>query len=190
MAEEVKIVDVAGGPAAEATLQEILKIMKRGGQSGSGGGGGGAKAQDLYTKAVTRGTTTTKAQTAEVKKSTSALKSFSSGLNSSLGFAFKALGSVLGATTGQLTNFAGAVQNSNSVTEFLSQVPILGSALGKASAYFDKSLGTFQQLSESGAGFGNNMLAMRQASAEAGLSLDQFADMVSSNSTPLRRKLV
>lgn len=183
MAEEVKIVDVAGGPAAEATLQEILKIMKRGGQSGSGGGGGGAKAQDLYTKAVTRGTTTTKKQTAEVKKSTSALKSFSSGLNSTLGFAFKALGSVLGATTGQLTNFAGAVQNSNSVTEFLSQVPILGSALGKASAYFDKSLQTFQQLSESGAGFGNNMLAMRQASAEAGLSLDQFADMVSSNSS-------
>jgi len=147
MAEEVKIVDVAGGPAAEATLQEILKIMKRGGQSGSGGGGGGAKAQDLYTKAVTRGTTTTKKQTAEVKKSTSALKSFSSGLNSTLGFAFNAFGSVLGATTGQLTNFAGAVQNSNSITEFLSQVPILGSALGKASAYFDKSLGTFQQLS-------------------------------------------
>ena len=38
MAEEVKIVDVAGGPAAEATLQELLKVMK-GSAGGSGGGG-------------------------------------------------------------------------------------------------------------------------------------------------------
>jgi hypothetical protein len=38
MAEEVKIVDVAGGPAAEATLQELLKVMK--GSSGGTGGGG------------------------------------------------------------------------------------------------------------------------------------------------------
>ena len=38
MAEEVKIVDVAGGPAAEATLQELLKVMKAGGGSGGGGG--------------------------------------------------------------------------------------------------------------------------------------------------------
>ena len=38
MAEEVKIVDVAGGPAAEATLQELLKVMK----GGAGGGGGGS----------------------------------------------------------------------------------------------------------------------------------------------------
>ena len=53
MAEEVKIVDVAGGPAAEATLQELLKVMKAGGGSGGGGGGKSAaaatKAQDLYT---------------------------------------------------------------------------------------------------------------------------------------------
>ena len=60
MAEEVKIVDVAGGPAAEATLQELLKVMK-GGAGGGGSGGGGSsdsasKASDLYTAAVTRGT--------------------------------------------------------------------------------------------------------------------------------------
>jgi hypothetical protein len=48
MAEEVKIVDVAGGPAAEATLQEILRVMKTGGGSG-GGSKSAAKAQELYT---------------------------------------------------------------------------------------------------------------------------------------------
>ena len=52
MAEEVKIVDVAGGPAAEATLQELLKVMKGGAGGGGSGGGdskGAAAAQGLYT---------------------------------------------------------------------------------------------------------------------------------------------
>ena len=67
VAEEVKIVDVAGGPAAEATLQELLKVMKAGGAGGGSGGGKSAaaasKAQDLYTTATTRGTTTLKTNT-------------------------------------------------------------------------------------------------------------------------------
>ena len=46
MAEEVKIVDVAGGPAAEATLQELLKVMK-----GGAGGGGGGGSSDAASKA-------------------------------------------------------------------------------------------------------------------------------------------
>jgi hypothetical protein len=187
MAEEVKIVDVAGGPAAEATLQEILKLMRQRGGGGSGGGSGGAaKAQELYTTAVTRGTTVQKKNTGEVKNTTSALKTFSSGLSTVIGGAFGALGTVLGATTGLVTNFGSAVANASTIGEFLDAVPVFGSLLSKASGYFDASLSTFQQLSTVGAGFGNDMMAMRGAAAQAGLNLDMFAEMVSGNAENMR----
>ena len=186
MAEEVKIVDVAGGPAAEATLQEILKVLK--GQGGAGGGGAGgakaaAKAQELYTTAVTRGTTTQSRNTKEVKNTTSALKTFSSGLTTILGGAFGALGTVLGGATGIIKNFGDAVMNASSITEFVEAIPVFGSLLSKATGYFDTSLETFRKLSESGASFGNDMLAMRSAAAQSGLRLEQFAEMVGNNAS-------
>ena len=48
MAEEVKIVDVAGGPASEATLAELLKTMKL----MSGGGSSDAKGAKAQKKDV------------------------------------------------------------------------------------------------------------------------------------------
>jgi hypothetical protein len=181
MAEEVKIVDVAGGPAAEATLQEILKLMR---QKGGGGGGTGsaAKAQELYTTAVTRGTTVRQQNTKEVKKSTEALGSFTSGLTKGIGGAFSALGSVLMGATGLVTNFGNSLANANTIGELVEAVPIFGSMLGKVTGYFDESLSTFQQLSQVGAGFGNDMMAMRSAAAQSGLSLQQFAEVIGNNS--------
>jgi hypothetical protein len=183
MAEEVKIVDVAGGPAAEATLQELLKVMK--GQSGGGSGSGGgksaaaaSKAQDLYTTSVTRGTKTTASNTKAVKDNTSAFSTLTGITKAGL----SGLGATLGVTAGLVTNFGNAVMNATSITELLEAIPVFGSVLGKATGYFDASLNTFRQLSETGAGFGNDMLAMRSASAQAGLSLDQFASMVGNNS--------
>mgnify|MGYP001457272942 CR=1 FL=1 len=181
MAEEVKIVDVAGGPAAEATLQEILKLMR--GQGGSGGSGkSAAKAQELYTTAVTRGTTVRQKNTKEVKKSTEALGNFSGALTKGIGGAFSALGSVLMGATGLVTNFGNSLASANTIGELVEAVPIFGSMLGKVTGYFDQSLSTFQQLSQVGAGFGNDMLAMRSAAAQSGLSLEQFAEMVGNNS--------
>lgn len=181
MAEEVKIVDVAGGPASEATLQELLRVMK--GQGGSGGGAKAAgKAQELYTTAVTRGTTVRKENTKEVKKSTDALGNFSSALTKGIGGAFSALGSVLMGATGLVTNFGNSLANANTIGELVEAVPIFGSMLGKVTGYFDQSLSTFQQLSQVGAGFGNDMMAMRGAAAEAGLSLDMFAETIGNNS--------
>ena len=183
MAEEVKIIDVAGGPAAEATLQEILKVLK--GQGGSGGGGGtaaAAKVQDLYTTAVTRGTTVRQQNTKEVKKSTEALGGFTSNLTKGISGAFGLLGTVLGGATGLLVNFGNALASANTIGELVESVPIFGSMLGKVTGYFDQSLSTFQQLSQVGAGFGNDMMAMRTAAAESGLSLQQFAETIGNNS--------
>jgi len=183
MAEEVKIVDVAGGPAAEATLQEILRVLK--GQGGSGGEKAAAKAQELYTTAVTRGTTVQKKNTGEVKKSTEALSSFAGALKTGIGGAFSLLGTVLGGATGLLTNFANSLANANTIGELVQSIPIFGSMLGQITGYFDQSLSTFQQLSQVGAGFGNDMMAMRSAAAQAGLSLDMFAEVIGNNSTSM-----
>ena len=184
MAEEVKIIDVAGGPASEATLQELLRVMK--GQGGSGGGAKAAeKAQELYTTAVTRGTTVQKKNTGEVKKSTEALSSFAGALKTGIGGAFSLLGTVLGGATGLITNFANSLANANTIGELVESIPIFGSMLGKVTGYFDQSLSTFQQLSQVGAGFGNDMMAMRSAAAQAGLSLDQFAEVIGNNSTSM-----
>lgn len=188
MAEEVKIVDVAGGPAAEATLQEILKLMRQRGGSGSGSGSGSssaAKTQELYTTAVTRGTKTQTKNTGEVKKSTESLNVFSSTL-SAMGSAFGLLGRTIGSATGLLTNFGVGVSKATNVTELLDTLPIFGSLLSSASGYFEDSLNTFRQLSTVGGGFGNDMLAMRTASANAGLNLDQFANMVTANASSMK----
>lgn len=182
MAEEVKIVDVAGGPAAEATLQEILKLMKRQGGSGGGSSSGGtdaaSKAQDLYTTAVNRGTKSSTNNTKAVKESTSAFNTLSSAVGGAFGLFTKSLGFA----TGIITNFGQATMNATSISEFMEAVPVFGSLLGKASGYFDDSLNTFRQLSQTGAGFGNDMLAMRNAAAESGLSMQQFAEVVGNNS--------
>ena len=181
MAEEVKIVDVAGGPAAEATLQEILKVLKGGG-GGTGGSGSGAaaaaKAQDLYTTSVTRAIPVRKGNTKALKDATSATETFSSALSSVGGL----IGSAFGAIVGVTKNFTQALTSATTIGEVFEAVPVFGSVLSSATSYFQNGIDTFRQLSESGASFGNDMMAMRSAAAQAGLSLDMFAEMVGNNS--------
>ena len=180
MAEEVKIVDVAGGPAAEATLQELLKVMKAGGGSGGGGGKSAAaatKAQDLYTTSVTRGTKTRKTNTKAVENSTSALGKMSGALGSIGG----GVGAAFGGLIGIAKNFGVAMTQATTVGGVLEAIPVFGSVLGQATGYFQSSVESFRQLSEVGAGFGNDMMAIRRGSAEAGLSLEQFSSMIAAN---------
>ena len=183
MAEEVKIVDVAGGPAAEATLQEILKVLK--GQGGAGGGGGGAKAaaaaQDLYTTAVTRGTTVRKDNTKAVEDATDATNMFSSVVGGTAGL----IGSAFGAVIGVANNFKNALSSATTIGGVLEAVPVFGSVLSNATGYFQNGIDTFRQLSDVGAGFGNDMMAMRNAAAQSGLSLEMFAEMVGQNASTM-----
>lgn len=184
MAEEVKIVDVAGGPAAEATLQEILKIMKqRAGSSGGADAGNkaAAKAQDLYNQSVNRGVTAKKGNTKALETNTSALSAFGKGLLSITGL----IGSAFGAVIGITKNFVNALTNATTIGEVFEAIPIFGSVLSQATGYFQEGINTFRQLSEVGAGFGNDMMAMRNAAAASGLSLEMFSQMVSNNSEML-----
>lgn len=192
MAEEVKIVDVAGGPAAEATLQELLKVMK--GMSGGGGAAGGgakgtesaAKAQDLYTTAVTRGTKSRKQNTKAVDNSTSALKKMANAAGSIVTGAFSLFGRTISGLIGVGTNLVKAFgDGTGTLTDMVSQVPVIGSILGMFTGYLDNTLAVFQQLSSSGASFNNNLTQLRVSAAGAKVSLESFAGLIGDNTQNL-----
>ena len=185
MAEEVKIVDVAGGPAAEATLQELLRVMKgmsNGGGSNSGAGASAAgKAQGLYTDAVKRAIPVRKKNTDAIKDATSATNVFSSTIGGVTG----AIGSAFGAVIGVANNFKNALSSATTIGGVLEAVPVFGSVLSNATGYFQNGIDTFRQLSDVGAGFGNDMMAMRNAAAQSGLSLEMFSEMIGQNASTM-----
>ena len=190
MAEEVKIVDVAGGPAAEATLQELLKVMK-GGAGGGGSGGGGssdaaAKASDLYTTSVTRGTKSQAKNTKGIDKSTSALNKMASAVGGLVTGAFGLLKNVLGGVIGIGVNLIKAFgDGTGTLTDMVSAIPGIGSILGMFTGYLDNTLTVFQQLSSSGASFNNNLTLLRTSAAGAKVSLESFASLIGSNTEGL-----
>ena len=182
MADEVKIVDVAGGPASEATLQLLIKAIEKMGGGAAGGGKGSKaanKANQLFTDSTNRGTKANKKNTSAVKGGTEAVKGFAS-----------TLGSAAGKLTGALTAAVGSVvnmglvftTNANTMGEFVSTVPIIGGALGAVAGFFQDGADSFRELSSQGASFGNNLLELRQAAAAANLPLDTFSTMVMQNS--------
>jgi hypothetical protein len=183
MAEEVKIVDVAGGPAAEATLQELLKVTKgMAAKAGKDSVGVENKTQKLYNKAVTEGTTTKRGFIKEVKEGTSALKGMTSVIGGLAKGVFGVFTSIIGFGIGVATNlFKAFGDGTGTLTDMVSQIPIFGSLLGSLTGIFDDTLKTFQGLSTSGASFNNNLTELRVAAAGAKVSLDSFASLVGSN---------
>lgn len=184
MADEVKIVDVAGGPASEATLAELVKTLKA---MGAGGGDPKSKkaeekATKLYTDSVNKGTRANKKETKATKDTTEAVASFGDTVKS-----------VAGGILGGFTNVIASVANmgmvfttgANTIQEFVSTVPMIGGVLGSMTGYFQNGTDTFRQLSSQGAAFNNNLFELRTAAAEAAMPLDMFANMVASNSRTL-----
>lgn len=183
MAEEVKIVDVAGGPAAEATLQELLKVVKgMASKSGKDAGGAESKTQQMYNRAVTEGTTAKQGFTKEVKAGASALKSLAGVVGSIIKGVFGAFTSIIGYGIGIATTlFKAFGDGTGTLTDMVSQIPIFGSLLASLTGIFDDTLKTFQGLATSGASFNNNLTDLRVAAAGAKVSLDSFASLVGSN---------
>ena len=142
MAEEVKIVDVAGGPAAEATLQELLKVMK-GGAGGGGGGGSSdaaAKATGLYTDSVTRAIKSQAKNTKGLDKGTTALEKMASAVGGLVTGAFGLLKNVLGGVIGIGVNLIKAFgDGTGTLTDMVSAIPGIGSILGMFTGYLDNT---------------------------------------------------
>jgi len=184
MADEVKIVDVAGGPASEATLAELVKTLKAmgGGSSDSKTKKAEDKATKLYTDSVNKGTKANKKETKATKEATEALGGFTQGLSSGFG---KVLGSI--ANLGMSVVNMGMVftTSANTIGEFASTLPVVGGILGSLAGFFQDGVDTFRQLSQNGASFNNNLLELRLAAAQANLPLDTFASAVQNNANTL-----
>ena len=189
MAVEVNIPGVgnviAKNAAEDSTLQEILKALRgRGGGGGSGGGagpGGGAGGLGPNMKKANKETGDFSKSIAET---TTFVDDFGKGLTKAtkglLGFAGDLLGSAY--DFGETLLFTG-----NRMSDLASAIPLVGGPLGSLVGLAEGLVDNFRNLSESGAGFGNNIFNIARAAAKAEMPLGMFADMVASNSNELSR---
>lgn len=166
--------------ASEATLQKLLTVMKKGGGgSGGGGGAGGKGAASGFAGAMETATKKSGKFSDEIASTTSAVSNFGRGLSSITGMVTKGFGALFAAGTGLATEFLGT---STKMSDFAQHLPGAGPALGAMLGMVEENVETFRSLSEVGASFGNNIVEMNLAAADAGLSMEQYAQFVSKNS--------
>ena len=177
---------IAKNAAQEDTLKEILKALKSGRGGGSGGGagagaGGGAGGVGPEMKKA-------KKETGEFSKSiadtTTFVDDFGSGLRKAtkglLGFAGDLLGSAY--DFGETLLFTG-----NRMSDLAGAIPLVGGPLGSLVGLAEGLVDNFRNLSESGAGFSNNIFNIARAAANAEMPLGMFAETVAQNSNELSR---
>ena len=177
--EQVEITNFGeGGVASEATLQSLVRAMERMGGKGSDAD----KAVKKFAKELDSGVKIVDDFSLSQKQATDANREAASSMREVASAAGNMLLGALGGLVGVANNFKNALTSATTIGEVYEAVPIFGSVLSQATGYFQTSIDTFRSLSDVGAGFGNDMMAMRSAAAQAGLSLDMFAEMVGSNS--------
>ena len=177
---------IAKNAAQEDTLKEILKALKSGRGGGAGGGagagaGGGAGGVGPEMKKA-------KKETGEFSKSiadtTTFVDDFGSGLRKAtkglLGFAGDLLGSAY--DFGETLLFTG-----NRMSDLAGAIPLVGGPLGSLVGLAEGLVDNFRNLSESGAGFSNNIFNIARAAANAEMPLGMFAETVAQNSQQLSR---
>ena len=187
MADEVIIGNVGGdGVASEATLAALVRAVEKMGQA-RGQKGTGDKTQALANKAIAAGTTATTANTGSVTGNTGAVNKSAE----ALGKFSKGLGNMAMAGIGTVLSSLGAMSKellagNDSMEAYASKIPIVGGLLGALAGYADRSVDSFRKMSAVGAGFNNDIGAMRKAAAQSNLSLDEFTGLITQNSENLR----
>jgi len=180
LAEEVEIGNVGGdGVASEVTLARLVVTMeamaKAKGVNPADITKKMQKVMDESSKHVKDNTTAQKENTKETKKTTKTIKKLGQASMNAIG---GLLGSVAGGFTGLAKEF---VNGGNNLQDFAQHIPIVGGLLGGFAGYIDNTVSTFRTLSSTGAAFGNDMLETRRSAAQMGLSLDEFAGLITNN---------
>ena len=194
--------DLGGNPivlenaAEEATLQRLVDLF----ESKFADNSGVKKQEAAATKEATKATksyqdivdsTSKGMEKYEVKltsfgerldKTSQQIKAVGGSLTNS----FKALGESgenMGGALGAITGPVGGSLNALGIAGKIAGGALTGFSFvaGLAMGAFDKSVKTFQQLTLAGATFGGDMIAMRMAAGNAGVTVTQFADAVSKN---------
>ena len=175
----------AKNAATEATLKEILKAInegsgggyKKGGKPGleekgksggkgdggkEGGGGGGKSAPSMF------------------------------GLGKAVGAAIRPIQQVTGGfmalgqqATNLVNSFANVGDTFSGAASVFSGIPVLGGIFAVVAAAADKTLGSYQAATASGATFGGSMNAFAGAASAAGMTMDKFGQLIAQNGEAL-----
>jgi hypothetical protein len=177
MAEEVEIIGVDGGPAAEATLKKLLEETKKASKPGSGD-----KIQQNYNTALKKGVKVTSKLSSSTKLASKALGK----LPGPIGTVISGLAELAGALVSSALGFSKELAfGGREVEDFAQHIPLVGKELGKLASMATSQTNVFRDASEVGASFGNDILGMKFAAAAAKMPLEEFASLVSNNSTSL-----
>lgn len=169
----------ARNAATEATLREILAVMRGsaggGGRGGAAGGGGGAAGGGGAGGGANPLTRTTGLLARGFNGLVSSVRTVAGGM--------VALGEAATKTIEQFANVGDSVENAASV---FSRVPLLGTIFSAVATAATKTTDAFQKATASGATFGGSVSQMAASASAAGMTLDQFAGIISRNGESMR----
>ena len=183
MADEVNIGNVGGdGVASEVTLQRLASAI---GKMSGGGADGKKAAAGIAALGKKAGNAADDIEDLQDASDIAGAAMLDAGRS-----AGKLSRSLLGAAgngiTGLLSSFGGlakeALMGGESMSDFTRHIPIVGSLLSGLTGIFDQNLDSFRQMSNSGAVFGEGLNGLRNLSAQAGIPLAEFGDLVADNS--------
>lgn len=177
---------VAQNAASEQTLRDILKALGGSGRGAGGPGGGSAGAGigsgvNLKTKKAQEGLDEVGESAYSASGALSRIASASMGLVSG---AFNTLLSTVTGVVGGIANLgAEALQGSVRISDYARHIPVVG----QIATAFDRQLDTFRELSSAGAAFGNDMFDLSVVAGRSAIPIQDFTELVGSNSEALRR---
>ena len=168
--------------ATETTLLKMLAAIQKGGGSGGAGGGAAGDAQkNLVEMAKSPGKTTK-----ELEEFEDQVEETSTALSRGFGLVTAMLGGLALEFMGGATSIS---DFSSHITGALSAIPIVGPLVGGALQLLigvvDNNIATFREMSQVGADFGDSIFGAKLAATQAGLSLETFQNVVTSNSQAL-----
>jgi len=172
----------AQNAAEEATLKEILRVLKGQGKGGLGGGGassGGGGAGGNPSQVLTGLTKDLGKFSKGIKGTTNALQDFQAGLKS-IGGAI--LDGFMSVASSAMNLGKELLVGGNRLSDFAQHIPLVGNALSGLLGILEGQIDTWRSLSEVGASFGNDIAKMNLAAANAGLGMEKFAEFVGGNS--------
>ena len=140
--------------ATEATLQELVRVLNKGGKSDSGN-----KAQDLFNKSIRNNVVVTNRSTNNLGVFNNTLSSLKKSTNA-LGQQFERLGNI-------------------ALGGIFSGIATAGRALV---GFFTNSVDSFRRTSDVGASFNNDLVELRRTAAASAMPLEMFAESVAKNS--------
>lgn len=189
MVDEVEITNVGNGGtvASEETLARLAdSIAVFAKKSGVDPQGEVAKAQKAYGRALKEDVESIKKKIDAQEDYTAALRRSTGVLSGMFNGAIGLLSGGLGIVTDSMLGFADTIiSGDDSLSGLVSNFPIFGSMMARATRIVDDTVESFQTLSKVGATFSYDLGDLRIAARESRMSLQEYTNFVSSSSEKL-----